>query len=337
MTQHSRDDLWRDFPRTATELEARFATEADCRAHWIEARWGGKPACARCQSLRVWAIRKGTTFECAECGHQTSLTSGTLLEKTRKPLKMWFRAVFEISTRRTGISAKDPQRITTRRRGPGCTSCGRLWCGLSGSRSALSSPATTATAWANARRVRQPWPSASSSPSATRSWSVSTPSSSASSPSSSASTSAAKSERITDDQLALALDEIETAAAKVEAEAEKGDPARKAAAARKRRASRDERLDHRQHEDVVIESESNTYPYCGGELHVIGEDVSKRSTRCRQRCACWSRGGRSMPAARAKTGADKVAGIIQAAAPSWPESPKARDTGSSISHARRRS
>jgi len=111
MTQHRQDDLWRDFPKTATEFEARFATEADCRAYWIEARWGGKPACARCSSTRVWTIRKGTTFECAECGHQTSLTSGTLLEKTRKPLKMWFRAVFEISTRRTGISAKDLERI----------------------------------------------------------------------------------------------------------------------------------------------------------------------------------------------------------------------------------
>ena len=111
MTQHSRDDLWRDFPKTATEFESRFATEEDCRAYWIEARWGGKPACARCGSTRVWAIRNGTTFECGDCDHQTSLTSGTLLEKTRKPLKMWFRAVFEISTRRTGISAMDLMRI----------------------------------------------------------------------------------------------------------------------------------------------------------------------------------------------------------------------------------
>ena len=111
MTQHTQDDLWRDFPKTATEFEARFATEEDCRAYWIKARWGGKPTCARCQSARVWTIREGTTFECADCGHQTSLTSGTLLEKTRKPLKMWFRAVFEISTRRTGISAMDLQRI----------------------------------------------------------------------------------------------------------------------------------------------------------------------------------------------------------------------------------
>ena len=111
MTEHSQDDLWRDFPKTATEFEKRFATEEDCRAYWIEARWGGKPACARCKSTRVWTIREGTTFQCADCRHQTSLTSGTLLEKTRKPLKMWFRAVFEISTRRTGISAKDLERI----------------------------------------------------------------------------------------------------------------------------------------------------------------------------------------------------------------------------------
>ena len=111
MTSETQNSLWRDFPKTATEFEERFATEDDCRAYWIAARWGGTPCCARCQSTRVWTIREGTTFECAGCGHQTSLTSGTLLEKTRKPFKMWFRAVFEISTRRTGISGKDFQRI----------------------------------------------------------------------------------------------------------------------------------------------------------------------------------------------------------------------------------
>lgn len=111
MSETVPDDLWRDFPKTATEFEARFATEEDCRAYWIKARWGGEPACARCASKRVWSIRAGTTFECADCGHQTSLTSGTLLEKTHKPLKMWFRAMFEITTRRTGISAKDLQRL----------------------------------------------------------------------------------------------------------------------------------------------------------------------------------------------------------------------------------
>jgi len=108
---NNRDDLWRDFPKTVIEFEERFATEEDCRAYWIEARWGGEPACARCGSKRVWHECDGTRFECAECGHQTSLTSGTVLEKTRKPFKTWFRAVFEISSRKNGISAKELQRI----------------------------------------------------------------------------------------------------------------------------------------------------------------------------------------------------------------------------------
>lgn len=111
MRRENHNGLWRDFPKTAQEFEARFATEEDCRAYWIQARWGGEPACARCNSTRVWTERDGFLFECADCGHQTSLTSGTLLEKTRKPFKTWFRAVFEISTRRTGISGKDLQRI----------------------------------------------------------------------------------------------------------------------------------------------------------------------------------------------------------------------------------
>jgi hypothetical protein len=34
-----KDDLWRDFPKTAIEFERRFVTEEAYRAYWIEARW----------------------------------------------------------------------------------------------------------------------------------------------------------------------------------------------------------------------------------------------------------------------------------------------------------
>lgn len=33
MTHTMPDDLWREFPRTATEFDERFATEEDCRAY----------------------------------------------------------------------------------------------------------------------------------------------------------------------------------------------------------------------------------------------------------------------------------------------------------------
>src|SRR5713226_4799132 len=92
-----------------------------------------------------------------------------------------------------------------------------------------------------------------------------------------------KSERISDDQLALALEELETAFATAEAAAEKTDPAlktaRNAKRAARRRASRDDNIDHLPHEEVVIEPESTACPCCGGALHRIGEDVSKRLDR----------------------------------------------------------
>ena len=132
--KRDKDDLWRNFPKTAPEFEARFATEADCIAYWIEARWGGTPACAKCSSTRLWVERDGVLFECAACGHQTSLTSGTLLEKTRKPFKVWFRAIFEISSRRNGISGKDLQRIM------GFKSYKTAWTWLHKIRAALVTP-----------------------------------------------------------------------------------------------------------------------------------------------------------------------------------------------------
>lgn len=125
-----------------------------------------------------------------------------------------------------------------------------------------------------------------------------------------------KSERITDDQLALALEELEASLAKAEAEDEKADPALKTERTQKRRASRSETLDHLPHEEVVVEPDSKVCPCCGGDLHVIGEDTSKRLDKVpakvrvivtrRPKYACRT---------CEKTGADDVAGIIQAPAP----------------------
>lgn len=126
-----------------------------------------------------------------------------------------------------------------------------------------------------------------------------------------------KSERITDDQLSLALEDLETALAKTEAHDEKDDPALKSERTKKRRASRHQSLDHLPHEEVVVEPDSKACPCCGGDLHVIGEDMSKRLDKVpaqvrvivtrRPKLACRTCD---------KTGADDVAGIIQAPAPS---------------------
>lgn len=50
MTNDNHNVSWRDFPKTAPEFYARFATEADWRACWFGPRWGSQPS----QPARMW-------------------------------------------------------------------------------------------------------------------------------------------------------------------------------------------------------------------------------------------------------------------------------------------
>lgn len=102
--------IWREFPKTLTEFEDTFPDEDSCRRFLINLRWGESPRCSRCNSDSLWELKSGR-FECSSCGRQTSVTAGTPLHGTRKPLKMWFRAIWEMTTHKGGISAKDLQRI----------------------------------------------------------------------------------------------------------------------------------------------------------------------------------------------------------------------------------
>ena len=50
-------------------------------------------------------------FECARCGRQTSVTSGTIFQDTRKPLRLWFRAIWHVTSQKNGVSALGLQRV----------------------------------------------------------------------------------------------------------------------------------------------------------------------------------------------------------------------------------
>jgi transposase len=85
-----------------------------------------------------------------------------------------------------------------------------------------------------------------------------------------------RSEALDPDQLKLGLEDLEGAAAEVEAEEEKDDPELMAERTRRRRQGRPSLPDHLPQVEVVIEPASTTCPCCAGPMHVIGEDVSRR-------------------------------------------------------------
>ena len=50
-------------------------------------------------------------FECATCGRQTSVTAGTIFQDTRSPLTVWFRAMWAVTSQKTGTSALTLQQV----------------------------------------------------------------------------------------------------------------------------------------------------------------------------------------------------------------------------------
>ena len=47
---------------------------------------------------------------CSECRYQASATAGTIFQATHKPLRMWFRAIWYVTSQKNGASAMSVQR-----------------------------------------------------------------------------------------------------------------------------------------------------------------------------------------------------------------------------------
>ena len=125
-----------------------------------------------------------------------------------------------------------------------------------------------------------------------------------------------RSERITDDQIELALEDVETGFDVEDAQVEAGSPTLRADAAKTRRANRGHLPKHLPREEIVIAPERTDCPCCGGDLHVIGEDVSERLDKIPARLrVIVTRRPKYACRTCERTGADETAGIIQAPAP----------------------
>ncbi len=93
-----------DFPKNQPEFEKRFDSNQVCRDYLFSLRWSKGFVCLRCGNERYWQIATGL-FICTRCEHQHSLTAGTIMHGTRKPLVLWFKAMWWFTTRKAGVNA----------------------------------------------------------------------------------------------------------------------------------------------------------------------------------------------------------------------------------------
>lgn len=100
----------KDYPLNLTEFEKEFNTEDQCREYLFKLRWEDGYHCPRCQCDKAWQV-SGVKYKCHNCGYQTSVIAGTIFQDTHKPLTLWFRAIWYVTSQKNGTSALNLQSV----------------------------------------------------------------------------------------------------------------------------------------------------------------------------------------------------------------------------------
>jgi transposase-like protein len=99
-----------DYPRTLLELERCFSSEEACRQYLFALRWPQGFVCPGCGGTKGWPTQRGL-WVCGNCRRQTSITAGTIFQDSHLPLTVWFRAIWQMTSHKNGVSALGLQRV----------------------------------------------------------------------------------------------------------------------------------------------------------------------------------------------------------------------------------
>lgn len=97
------------YPDSIGGLRSWFQTDANCLDYLEWLRWPEGFVCPDCGHRGGWALRD-SRYKCAGCGSRTSVTAGTIFDRTRTPLTVWFAAAWHFATSKSGIAALTLQR-----------------------------------------------------------------------------------------------------------------------------------------------------------------------------------------------------------------------------------
>ena len=100
----------RDYPSTYREFVEMFPNDEACVSYLEQLRWPEGFVCPACQMTAIpWRLTRDR-LGCPNCRHQSSVSAGTIFDKTRTPLTTWFEAGWHVTTAKNGLAAKTLER-----------------------------------------------------------------------------------------------------------------------------------------------------------------------------------------------------------------------------------
>ena len=100
----------KDYPGNWHEFQTWFPDDRACRFYLETLRWSDGFICPSCRHNEAWH-GYDHLWKCKKCSRRTSVTAGTIFDKTRTPLTIWFAAAWYITNQKLGVSALGLQRV----------------------------------------------------------------------------------------------------------------------------------------------------------------------------------------------------------------------------------
>lgn len=94
------------YPKDFQEFLSQFKSDDDCWDYIFWIKWPNGFVCSNCNSSKYW-LTKDKTIHCSICQSETTVTSGTIFHKTRKPLLLWFHIMWWVVAQKTSASANN--------------------------------------------------------------------------------------------------------------------------------------------------------------------------------------------------------------------------------------
>lgn len=125
---------------TFQQYQRHFLTVDSCYAYLYRMKWPTGYRCSKCHGSGSYLIttRSHPLYECIQCGDQTTLTAGTIMEKTRTDITVWFAAIYLAVQDRHVSTATVANRLEIDYQ--------KAWSMMKKIRAALASPACIANA-----------------------------------------------------------------------------------------------------------------------------------------------------------------------------------------------
>ena len=93
-------------------LMDRFHSDDECLEILEDLRWPDGIACSRCGDTAVDRVTRGRGVRmCRGCNRQFTVTQGTIMHRSRLPLRKWFVAIYLMCQSKKGMSAHQLHRM----------------------------------------------------------------------------------------------------------------------------------------------------------------------------------------------------------------------------------